>query len=29
MVDVFGATNIRLMVKYLSAGTINVYGEVL
>ncbi len=29
MVDVFGATNIRLLVKYLSGGTINVYGEVL
>jgi hypothetical protein len=29
MVDVFGATNIRLMVKNLSAGTINIYSEVL
>jgi hypothetical protein len=29
MVDVFGATNIRLLVKTLTVGTINVYGEVL
>jgi len=29
MIDVFGATNIRLAVKYLSGGTINIYGEVL
>lgn len=29
MVDVFGATNIRLLVKSISAGTVNLYGEVL
>lgn len=29
MADVFGATNIRLLLKSISAGSINVYGEVL
>lgn len=29
MVDVFGATNVRLAVRSLSGGTINVYGGVL